>query len=121
VYAALADGVLVAHFAFVLFVVFGGLLVFKWPRITWVHLPAVFWGVAIECSGGICPLTPLENGLRARAGERSYQGDFIAHHLLPVMYPEGLTREVQLLLGAGALVLNAAVYITVLRRRRKQT
>jgi hypothetical protein len=119
VYPALADAVLVAHFAFVLFVVFGGVLVRKWPRVAWAHVPAALWGVAIECSGGICPLTPLENSLRARAGEAQYHGDFIARYLLPVIYPEGLTRDVQLLLGTAALVLNVAVYISVFRRRTR--
>jgi hypothetical protein len=117
-YSVLADAVLLLHFAFVLFVAFGALLVLRWPRVAWVHLPAAVWGVAIELGGWICPLTPLENRLRELAGESTYRGDFIARYLMPVIYPEGLTREVQLALGLAALVGNGAIYAFVLRRRR---
>ena len=117
-YSALADAVLVLHFAFVLFVVFGGLLVLRWPRAVWLHIPCAAWGVAIEFGGWICPLTPLENELRSRGGESTYHGDFIARYLLPVIYPEGLTREVQVGLGVLALLLNAAIYVVVIRRRQ---
>lgn len=117
-YSALADAVLVLHFAFVLFVALGGLLVLRRPRIAWVHLPTAVWGVAIEFGGWICPLTPLENRLRELAGESTYHGDFIARHLMPVIYPEGLTREAQLALGFAALVGNGAIYALVARRRR---
>ena len=116
-HAALADVVLIAHFCFVLFVVFGGLLLLKWPRVAWAHVPAAAWGVAIEFFGWTCPLTPLENELRVRAGQAGYDGDFIARYLLPVIYPEGLTREVQLVLGAIALLLNAVIYAAVLRAK----
>lgn len=119
-YSALADAVLVVHFAFVLFVALGGLLVLRWPRLAWIHVPAAVWGVAIEYAGWICPLTPLENDLRARAGEPAYGGDFVARYLLPVIYPEGLTREAQILLGTGALLLNAAIYAVVWRRRGRR-
>lgn len=118
-YALAADAVLVLHFAFVLFVALGALLVWKWPRLAWVHLPAAAWGVAIEFGGWICPLTPLENHLRALAGEAPYRGDFIARHLMPVVYPEGLTREAQLALGSAALLFNIAIYVAVLRRTRQ--
>ncbi len=116
-YATLADAVLVGHFAFVLFVVFGGLLALKWPKVLWAHLPAAIWGVAIEFGGWICPLTPLENALRARAGEAGYHGDFVARYLLPVLYPEGLTREAQYVLGTLVLLFNLAVYAFVLHRQ----
>ena len=115
-YAILADLVLVLHFGFVLFVVFGGLLVLKWRRAAWLHVPAAVWGVAIEFGGWICPLTPLENRLRERAGEEPFTGDFIARYLLPVIYPEGLTRETQIALGLAALLFNAAVYAFVGRQ-----
>ena len=118
--AALADVVVIVHLAFVLFVVFGGLLVLRWPRVAWAHIPAAAWGVAIEFFGWICPLTPLENELRLRAGRASYDGDFIGRYLLPVIYPEGLTRETQLALGAGALLLNIAIYWVVLTRRGRR-
>jgi hypothetical protein len=116
-YALLADLVLVVHFAFALFVVFGGLLVVKKPAIVWLHVPAALWGVAIEFGGWICPLTPLENRLRERAGEAPYTGDFVARYLMPVLYPEGLTREAQIVLGLAALAFNAAVYAFIVRRR----
>jgi hypothetical protein len=119
VYAVLADAVLVTHLGFVLFVVFGGLLVLRWPSVVWVHVPAALWGVAIEYAGWICPLTPLENDLRARAGEYGYEGDFVARYLLPVIYPEGLTREAQFVLGSAALLFNIAIYVLVWRRHRK--
>lgn len=113
----LADAVLIGHFAFVLFVVAGGALVLRWPRLVWLHLPAAAWGVAIEFGGWICPLTPLENRLRELAGHGAYQGDFIAHYLLGVLYPQGLTRQVQWVLGGAVLVINVLVYAIWLRRR----
>lgn len=119
-YGLLADAVLVAHLAFVLFVALGGLLVLRWRALAWLHVPAAIWGAAIEFAGWICPLTPLENHLRARAGEAGYQQDFIARYLLPVVYPEGLTRQDQLLLGSAALAFNLAVYAWVWRRARAQ-
>ncbi len=109
-YQLLADLVLIVHLAFVVFVLCGGLLVLKWRRIAWLHLPAVVWGAVVEFTGWICPLTPLENWLRALVGETSYRSDFIAQYLLPVLYPGDLTRDLQLLLGTGVVVLNAAVY-----------
>jgi hypothetical protein len=117
-HAVLADIVLVAHFAFVLFVALGGLLVLRWPRAAWVHVPAALWGVAIEFAGWACPLTPLENRLRELAGQSTYEGDFIARYLMPLIYPEGLNREAQIALGLTALVFNAAIYVIVWRRRR---
>lgn len=116
-YSALADLVLLLHFGFVLFVALGGLLVLRWPRVAWVHIPAAIWGVAIEFGGWICPLTPIENRLRALAGEGIYHGDFIARYLMPVLYPEGLTREAQVVLGVVALILNLGIYAVVVRRR----
>lgn len=116
-YGFLGDAVLLLHFGFVGFVAAGGLLVLKWRRVAWVHLPAAAWGVAIELSGWICPLTPLENWLREQSGQTPYRADFIARYLLPVIYPEGLTRAAQLALGLAALLLNVAVYVVVLRRR----
>ena len=109
-YSWLADLVLCIHVSFVFFVIFGGLLVLKWRWIAWLHLPAAAWGAVVEFTGWICPLTPLEDWLREQGGEVSYRSDFIAQHLLPVLYPEDLTRDLQLLLGTGVVVLNAAVY-----------
>jgi hypothetical protein len=117
-HAFLADVVLVLHAAFVLFVALGGLLALRWPRAAWVHLPAAAWGVLVEFAGWICPLTPLENELRARAARPVYEGDFIGRYLLPVLYPEGLTRETQIALGTLALVANVVIYALVVRRLR---
>ena len=106
----LADLVLVVHLAFVVFVLCGGLLVLKWRWIAWLHLPAALWGAIVEFTGWICPLTPLENWLRAQGGETFFNSDFIAQYLLPILYPGDLTRGIQLLLGTGVVVLNVAVY-----------
>jgi len=109
--------VVLFHFTFLLFVMFGGLLVFRWPRAIWLHLPCFLWGAWIEVSGGICPLTPLENRLRRAAGDAEYAGSFIEHYILPVMYPTGLTRGVQLGLAVGLVLLNVAIYAWVVRKR----
>ncbi|HYL04570.1 MAG TPA: DUF2784 domain-containing protein [Thermoanaerobaculia bacterium] len=114
----LAGAVVTLHLGFVLFVALGGLLVRRWRRLAWAHLAALAWGVWIELSGGICPLTPLENRLRRLGGEAAYGGDFVGHYLLPMLYPEGLDRGVQAVLAAAVLGLNAAVYWRVLRRPR---
>ena len=109
-YRILADAVLVAHAAFVAFVVLGGVLVCFRPRAAWLHLPAVVWGIGIEWSGAICPLTPLEQWLRARAGIGGYEGTFIEHYVWPLLYPAALTRSDQVVLGAVALAVNAVAY-----------
>jgi hypothetical protein len=109
-YSLLADLVLIVHLAFVIFVLCGGLLVLRWRWVAWLHLPAAVWGAVVEFTGWICPLTPLENWLRTQGGKASYRSDLIAQYLLPMLYPEGLTHPVQLLLGTGVVVLNAAVY-----------
>ncbi|WER45867.1 DUF2784 domain-containing protein [Cupriavidus sp. WKF15] len=115
----LADLVVVVHFLFIAFVVGGALLLFRWPRVAWVHLPAAAWGVFVEWSGRICPLTPLENALRRAAGEAGYGGGFVERYLLPVIYPVGLTPEIQLWLGALVLGLNVAIYVLWWKRRRQ--
>ena len=117
-YRVAADAVVLLHGAFVLFVIAGGLLAFRWRRIVWAHAPAALWGIWIELAGWICPLTPLENWLRRRGGEAGYAGGFIEHQLLPVLYPASLTRGDQLLLGALALGLNLLIYRRVLSRPR---
>lgn len=117
-YRLLADVVLVVHAAFVVFVMSGGLLVLRWPRLAWIHLPVVAWAAGIEFLGGICPLTPLENHWRGLAGQQGYGEDFVAHYLLAMLYPDGLTRRVQIVLGLLVLGFNAAVYALVWRRRR---
>ena len=117
-YRLLADLVVVVHLGFIVFVVFGGLLLLRFPRLGWVHLPAAIWGVVIEVANWVCPLTPLENALRLRAGEEGYATSFVERYLLPVIYPGGLTRGVQLVLATVVIVVNIAVYVFVWRRRR---
>ena len=115
-----ADVIVALHFLFVAFVVLGGLLALRWPRVAWLHVPAVIWGALVEFTGWICPLTPLENRLRRSSGESGYQGDFIAHYILPVLYPNGLTRRDQLVLGGVALGINILIYtFAVMRHRRR--
>src|SRR5437764_12343559 len=99
IFAAAADAVVLLHAAFVLFVMFGGLLVLRWRWIAWLHVPAVLWGVAIEFGGWVCPLTPLEVYLRRAGGGVGYEGDLIAHYVLPSLYPAALTRSWPVLLG----------------------
>lgn len=116
-YGALADVVVALHFVFVLFVLFGGLLVLRWRWVLWLHLPAAVWGALISFAGWICPLTPLENWLRREGGAGGYQGGFIEHYILPVLYPRGLTRGVQVALGLIVLGVNLWVYWRVFRVR----
>jgi hypothetical protein len=111
-----ADFVLLLHLGFVLFVTAGALLLLKWPRMVWVHLPAAVWGSLVEFTGWICPLTPLESQLRALAGEGTTEADFIVRYLPPLLYPETLTREIQILLGLLVLVVNLALYWLALFR-----
>jgi hypothetical protein len=114
-----ADLVLVVHLAFVLFVVLGGLLV-MWRRwLATLHLPAVLWGASLEFFGWICPLTPLEQELRRAAGQAGYSGGFIEHYILPVLYPPGLTPQVQSLLGALVLGINGLIYALLIMRWRR--
>lgn len=116
----LADVVVAAHFTFVAFVVLGGLLVLRWPRAAWVHVPAALWGVVVITFGLICPLTPLEQSLRRAGGESGYAGSFIDRYLVPVLYPRELTRSDQVALGLGTAALNLLIYGTALRRRRRR-
>jgi len=111
-----ADAVLLAHAAFVAFVVLGGFAVRRWRWLAWLHLPAAAWGAAISVGGWICPLTPLEVDLRRAAGEAGYPGGFLEHYLLGVLYPEGLTRAAQVWLGLGVVAINAVAYRGLLRR-----
>ncbi|MDR1994726.1 MAG: DUF2784 domain-containing protein [Azonexus sp.] len=115
----LADTVLLVHLAFILLVIFGGLLTLWRRGFVWLHLPALAWGVWIEFSGHICPLTPLENHWRRLAGEAGYPGGFVEHYLLPLIYPAGLTGNGQLLLGLGLITFNVLVYVGVCRRHRR--
>jgi hypothetical protein len=116
-YRLLADILVLVHLGFIVFVVLGGLLVLRFPKLAVLHIPTALWGVWIEFTGGICPLTPLENRLRVLGGAAGYPGSFIEHYLLPVIYPLGLTRHVQLALGILVLVINLVFYGLFLRKR----
>ncbi|HRK78548.1 MAG TPA: DUF2784 domain-containing protein [Thiobacillus sp.] len=117
----LADAVVIVHLLFVAFVVAGGFLLARWPRLAWLHLPAAAWGAFIEFSGGICPLTPLENHLRVIGGGSAYGGDFIERILLPILYPGYLTLPIQQVLGGVVVGVNLVAYALVFRAWRRQT
>ena len=116
----LADGLVALHFAFIVFVLCGGLLVLRRRAWSLLHLPAVAWAAYVEFTATICPLTPWENALRQRAGEAGYDGGFIEHYLIPVIYPAGLTPRIQLLLGAFVIALNVIVYARAFGRRSSE-
>ena len=118
-----ADFLVVLHLAFIIFVVAGGFLTIKWRRLILFHPPAALWGALIEFFGWLCPLTPVEQKLRRAGGAAGYSGTFVEHYLLPVIYPAGLTREIQIFLGASILALNLVAYtllvIKILRDRHQ--
>ena len=112
-----ADSVALVHFFFVVFASLGCLLALRWPRVIWLQIPAAIWGATIEFGGWICPLTPFENWLRLRGGSRGYSGGFVETYILPILYPAGLTRDIQIALGVIVVVVNIAVYSWILVRR----
>ncbi len=120
IYRILADVVVVLHIAFVLFVVIGGFLVYRWPRVIYAHIPVAIWGALIEFVGWVCPLTPLENHLRKLGGEAGYAGGFVEHYLLPILYPHALTRNVQIALGVFVVACNVLAYTLVVRRGKRR-
>ena len=121
IYRILADLMVVLHGLFILFVVLGGFLVLKWRKLIWAHLPVVCWGALVEFTGWICPLTPWENHFRRLAGEAVYEGDFVGKYILPLIYPEELTRGIQIILGSLVVMINVVVYtIVVVRYIRKR-
>jgi hypothetical protein len=115
-----ADIVVLIHLAFVIFTVLGAVMIIWWRWIVWLHLPAFLWAVWIESSGGICPLTPLENWLRIKAGQGGFEGDFVGTYLLPVLYPAGLTRDVQFILAMMVIVINVALYGSLVYKRYRK-
>jgi len=119
IYRIAADLVVLIHLAFIFFVLFGALAALRWPRVLWLHLPAAAWGALIEFQGWICPLTPWENRLRTLGGQAGYAGGFIEHYILPLLYPAGLTRTVQLTLGAVVVVVNGLLYALVWLKWRR--
>lgn len=118
IYRWLADFVVVVHICFVLFVIFGGFLLRRRPALIYAHIPAAVWGALIEFAGWVCPLTPLEKYLRVRGGQAGYSGDFVDHYLLPILYPHGLTRNIQGILGTLVIAINVLAYGLFLRSRR---
>lgn len=118
IYRLGADALVTFHLLFIVFVLFGGLLALKWRPLMWLHLPAAAWGVAVEVFHLTCPLTQWENLLRHKAGMGGYDGGFIEHYVLPVIYPAGLTPEIQLGLGSVVLLVNVMVYARLIRTSR---
>lgn len=116
-----ADALVVIHLGFILFVLFGGLLLRRWPRLLWLHLPAVAWGATVEFFHLLCPLTPWENQLRRAAGDAGYEGGFIEYYLIPLIYPAGLTPQIQLWLGGVVVLINVTVYAYLLKRWLQRT
>lgn len=114
-----AEGIVVVHLIFILFVILGGLTLFKWPWMIWVHVPAAVWGGLVELFGAPCPLTPLENHLRLAGNAEAYSGGFIDHYIMPIVYPPGLTRQTQVVLGVLILAVNFAIYFKFLTRKTK--
>ena len=121
IYLVMADVVLILHFTFILFVILGAVLVLRWKRLAWIHIPCAVWGAWIEFQGSICPLTPLENRLRRLGGEAGYSGGFIEHYVVPLIYPSGLTRRTQIQLGLVVVAINIAVYGLIYWRRWRRT
>jgi len=115
----LAELIVVLHLLFIVFALFGGFLVIKWPRLVWLHIPVVVWGALTEFLGLICPLTPLEIWLRQQAGADPYQEGFISHYLVPLIYPPGLTPGMQWLLGGGLVIFNILIYAWLFTRKHK--
>ena len=120
VYRLSADAVLLLHLSFILFVLLGGALALRWRWMPVIHLPAAAWGFFVELSGRVCPLTYLENHFRVAAGQSGYMDSFVEHYLLDVVYPSGLTRDIQFVLAAAVLVVNGAIYAWLLLRRRRR-
>lgn len=114
------DTIVLLHFIFVLFVLFGAVLLLKWQKLIWLHIPAVIWGIMVELNGWLCPLTPLENRLRQEAGLGLYHGDFVMHYIMPVLYPVNLTRTTQVLFGLIVIIVNLGIYFYVFRIRRRR-
>jgi hypothetical protein len=121
IYRIAADAVVLVHFAFIVFVALGALLALRWRWVTWLHIPALLWGVLVETTGRLCPLTDLENALRTNAGQSGYRGGFIEHYIPTLLYPDGLSRSLQFVLAAVVLAVNVIIYWKVLKRRRPGT
>jgi hypothetical protein len=115
----LSDLVILTHFSFVLFVIIGGFLVIRWKRIAWLHIPAFLWAGLVEIAGFQCPLTPLESWLAERSGAGAYRTGFVEHHIIPILYPASLTRDLQVALGFFVLLVNLGIYGVLFRRTHR--
>ena len=120
IYRILTDSIVAIHLLFIIFVIFGGLLILYKKWFIWIHIPAAIWGAFVELFGWYCPLTPLENWLRSGGDRMTYEGGFIEHYLIPIIYPENLTRNMQIVLGSSVLVINIVVYYILMSRIRRQ-
>jgi len=109
-YRLLADSIVLVHFVFAVFAVFGGILIFRWRKVVWIHIPCALWAALVETAGWFCPLTPLENTLRIRSGAVGYDGGFVEHYILPLLYPVDLTRKHQIVLGILVILVNLSLY-----------
>lgn len=116
-----ADALIIVHLSFIVFVLFGALLLLKWPKMILLHLPCLVWGILVEFMGWYCPLTPLENTFRKQAGLEMYSGDFVMQYIMPVIYPPELTRGFQIIFGAIVLIMNLVIYGYLIWRRRIKT
>ena len=121
IYRVLADMTFLLHLLFILFVVFGGLIAFRWRKIIWIHIPLAIWGVIVEWGDIICPLTPLENYLRSLGGGQEYELSFMEKYLYPIVYLETLDRELQFILGLLVIAINIFIYGIIIRRKKSKT
>jgi hypothetical protein len=112
-YSVAADSLVFLHLAFIVFVMLGGLLQLKWRWLIYLHLPAVTWGILVELRGWLCPLTPLEQHFRTLAGDNGYSGGFVEHYLMPIIYPAGLTHDLQLLFSLCVITVNLVIYTVI--------
>lgn len=119
IYTVLSDVVVLIHLAFIGFVLVGGVIAAVWPKIIWAHIPCMCWGILVELTGGLCPLTPLEVLLRQRSGQAAYSGDFVIHYIEPLIYPQNLTRELQIVFGTAVIVINLVVYSSLFLARKR--
>jgi hypothetical protein len=119
-YHLLADTVVIVHLAFIVFTIAGGILIIWWRKVIWIHIPAVIWAAWIEFSGGICPLTYLENWLLGQSGSGGYHGDFTASYILPVVYPANLTRKIQITMAIIVIFVNLLVYGYIYMKKERK-
>ena len=120
-YELAADIILIIHFLFILFVIFGALLLFVEKKIVFIHIPAIIWGSYIELTHSICPLTYLENWLLQKANLTTYSEGFIQYYLVPIVYPTNLTKDIQIYLGISLIVINIVIYAFIFGKMKKNS